>query len=427
MAGQYIMPRPQRVGLTTPLELPNNAAWYSLSGPESDTTYLTNGLGRVKLVADRSGNSSEVAVASNGGASNTVTASNKSVTGNQVFTWNALLSTFTPAADVTIFSKLSGNNGCELLLLTTGVVRLRVGDGAAITNYDTTTGMSAAANTRRIIAVTYVDGGSGSLNVTVDGVALGTAVATVKTLTNAATTATFLTTATIGVIFRTQVGSVYDMNPAGAAKLGGTFTGGGDTYTVTTSGDAGVRLSGARDLYQGTTAKMPLLSVDAAGYNIATFDGSNDFMAPAPYSVAQPFSLALVASQVAWADGAILWSGGVGASTDSQIRQRTTTPNVALYAGSGFTNTITGLALGVRGVLSAVFNSASSTARLNQGAAATGDPGTFTIDRIGIGGKSTGLSVSNITFSELLLRSVANDAATELKIAGYESRKWGVN
>lgn len=405
-----------------PAQLTNNAAIYSLSGAASDSTFIIDGSNRIQLIADRSGNSAVNAIVCNGGASNSVTTANKSVTGNQTITFTAQLSTWNPAANVTIFSKTSANDGIVCLLLTTGVIRLTIGNGTALTNYDTTAGMSAAANTTRTVVVTYVDGASGSLNVTVDGVALGTSVATSKTLTNAATTATFGMANTIGAVFSTSVGSVYSMNPSAAAKLSATFVSGGDTYTVNTSGDLGARISGARDLVQLTQAKQPIYSI-SGGYAIGTFDGVNDYMKAAPFSLSQPETFYLVGSQITWTSAHYLMDGNTNEA--NYIRQVTGTPNISL--GSNITEFgNTNFVLNIRAVVTAIYNAAASSLQINNGTASTGSPGTVASNGFTLGSLSDGTATCNMTCSEVIVRSVSDATVTSRQIIAYELQKWGI-
>jgi hypothetical protein len=402
-----------------PYALPNNAAIYSLDGPEGDATYLTNGLGKIRLIADRSGNSSVNCFASGGAASNTATSPTKSVTGSQTITADVLFADYTPGTNHTIFSKLSGNDGIEALLLTTGVLRLRIGDGAAITNVDSTVSVPTSDLARATFAAIWTDGVGASF--TVNGSALGTAVAAAKTLTNAATTAT-IGTSVAGCIFRVQVGSVYDFNPSLAAKLAATVVSGGDTWTINSSGDTAAHICGARDLFQGTTAKMPALSV-SGGYNIATFDGSNDYMKAAAFSLSQPESVYLVGAQVSWTGSDYLYDGN--ALNLGILIQRGVSPELQTYAGN-FTPTLPGATIGQRFIFTAVFNGASSLSRLNLGTTISGNAGSSNMGGFTLCGDGVGTETSNFDFNEAILRSVADDAATQGKIVSFEIRKWAV-
>lgn len=235
---------------------------------------------RVSLWADSSGNSGTVAFVSDGTASNTATSPNKSVTGSQAFGFDVLFPDYTPALDLTLVDKLSGNNGFQILLLTTGVVRLRIGDGASVTNVDSTTANTLVDLARGTLGITWTDGVGASF--TQNGAALGTAVAAVKTLTNAAVAVT-LWTLTAGVVYSFVQTGIYNFNPSGAAKLAPTFVAPvtGETWTINTSGDTGSRLSGTRDLYQGTVIKQPVyLPWAGTNYGYLNAVAANTFSTP---------------------------------------------------------------------------------------------------------------------------------------------------
>ena len=129
-------------------------------------------------------------------ASNTVTSPTKSVTGSFTFTLNLQLEDYTPAADVTLVDKSSGNNGFTIKWLTTDKLRFVVGDGAALTNCDATVASGLTDFTQHTIVGTWTDGVG--LSLTIDGMAWGTAIAAAKTLTNAAVSITIGSTTSTG-------------------------------------------------------------------------------------------------------------------------------------------------------------------------------------------------------------------------------------
>lgn len=298
------LPRPR--GINSPRDLPNLGGWYDAKDPGS----MLNNAGTVpasgdgiKLWSDKSGNSAVNVFASGGEASNTATSPTKSITGSQVFTVSLSGMDFTPASDTTLFSKLSGNNGCELLILTTGVVRLRIGDGASVTNVDSTASIPTADYAAATIVATWTNTVGAAF--TVNGAALGTAVAAVKTLTDAATTAT-IGTNFAGSLLRVQVGAVYDFNPALGTKLAASVVSGGDTWTINTSGDTGARISGARDLYQGTVSKQPVyLPWVGSNYGYVNGVALNYFTTPdsVPLRVTGDLDLRAFVALSSWASG----------------------------------------------------------------------------------------------------------------------------
>lgn len=296
-------------GVSDPRDLTGLAAWYDVSDTSSmlgaTGTQITDG-GAVALWGDKSGNSGTLCYVSGVAASNSVSSPNKSVTGNQTFTLDVGLDDYSPAGDLTIVSKLSGNDGFAILLLTTGVVRLRVGDGASVTNVDSTAAVTNTDFARRTIGIAWTDGVGASF--TLDGAALGTAVAAVKTLTNAAVACTIGTIT--GRIYRVQVGSVYDFNPAGttAKKLanGDTLTTGGDVWTLASSGATGARIAGERDLFNGVLANRPTYlaySGTKYGWNNAT--NANTFTTPdsAAVSITGDIDIRCRLALTAWTTG----------------------------------------------------------------------------------------------------------------------------
>ena len=374
---------------------------------------------RLILVSDISGNSSTNAFVSSGAASNTATAPTASITGNQTLTADVMFNDYTPGTNHTLFSKTSGNNGIEWLLLTTGVLRLRIGDGAAVTNFDSTVANTITDLTRATVQAVYVDNASVIFNV--NGVQLGTTVTVNKVLTNAATTATIGTTAA-GVIYSVTIGSVYNFNPSGAAKLAASFVAPttGETWTINTSGDLGAHIGGARDLVQLTAGKQSTILSGSA-----TFDGVNDYMKANPWVLVQPETLYFVGKQVTWTNNDALFDGN---TTDSmEILQELTTPKLRALAGT-FSNELTTFPLATNGVLSVVFNGASSSLRLNRTTAITGNFGASNGSGFTLG--STGGAAgnfANIFVNEALIYSTAQSTATNNQVITYLAQRWGIS
>ena len=403
-----------------PYRLTNNAAAYSLSGAASDSTYLTGASG-LYYVADRSGNSAVNGLVLPGVAGNTATTASKGLTGNQTITADVQLTTYTPGTLHELFTKQSGNDGLYFRLQVDGTLRLTVGDGTSLTNmFSPVTGL--AAFTRATLSVVWTDGVGATFFV--NGAQLGTPQAAAKTLTNAATTATIGTNLS-GIVYRVQVGSSYDFNATTAAKLATSVTDGvSGTWTINQTAIAlPARIHGARDLYQHLTASMPTFSV-SGGYNIATFDGTADYVKSAPYSLSQPESVYFVGSQVSWTSGDYLYDGSGNAVM--VLQQQTGTPQLNIYAGT-YVGT-TSPAIGSRFVDTAVFNGASSSHRLNKDAAVTGSCGVQNGSGFTLGSPGSGTSNwGNFTWSEALLRSAADAEALQLRIAAFEMRKWGIS
>ncbi len=271
-------------GISDPRNLTGLAAWYDVSTTSSilgaTGATITDG-GAVALWGDKSGNSDTLCYVSGVAASNSVSATNETVTGNQSITLDVGLDDYSPAGDLTIVSKLSGNDGFAVQLLTTGVVRLRVGDGASVTNVDSTAAVTNTNYLRQSIGIAWTDGVGASF--TLGGSPLGDPVAAVKTLTNAATSCRIGTIT--GRIYRVQVGSVYDFNPASTSTKkvanGDTITTGGDVWTLASSGATGARIAGERDLFQGTAESRPIyLGYSGTKYGYLNGTAGNYFSTP---------------------------------------------------------------------------------------------------------------------------------------------------
>jgi len=110
-------------------------------------------------------------------------------------------------------------------------------------------------------------------------------------------------------------------------------------------------------------------------------------------------------------------SNGAGAS-----------PRVKQYAG-GYGGALDSWVLGTTAVISAVFLGASSYARRNTDSAIAGastgsaSANGFTIGKIG----STTTLLANITWSQTLIRSVADDTALSTRIIRYFMRLGGIS
>jgi hypothetical protein len=405
-------------GLGSPKAIPNLAAWYDIA----DLSSLTyDGSNRVSLVADKSGNSGSIAFVSDGAASNTATTATKSITGNQTMTFDIAATDWTPAANYTLFSKLNGNSGLEVLLLTTGVIRVRVGDGSAITNFDSNAANTLTDLTRHTLVITYVD--NASVAFTIDGTALGTTVTVNKILADGSATAT-IGTGFAGRIYRARIGSLYDFNPAASARMAASVTDGvSGTWTINTSGATGARICGERDLYQGTVANQPVLTTGARPY--LTFDGSNDYLKAAPFSLSQPETVYFVGSQVSWTINDVLLDGG-SAST-MRLSQQGTTPSVSFYAGSSFIGVGAAWAVATQACVSVLFQSPNGKGRVNRGAQATGDPGNASASGFTLGARADGSAAGNITASEVAIYAAAHNSVTQSQMINYEMTRWGIS
>lgn len=431
-----------------PYSLPDNAAIYSLAGAESDSTYLTNGSGRLMLVADRSGNSAVNGLVLHGVAGNyasTPSSTALKISGDIDIRCYAALPSWSPLIYKCFLAKddLSTNRDYLFATNNTGsnlFFRFTT-DGTTAFAAVSSVGTGFLAYSANWVRVTYDSVGgnvifytsSNGVNWTQLGATQSVTPGSIHTGDTSLNIGVIsgVTGAIAGSIYRAQVYGgisgtlVFDADFSKPAKLSGTFVESSvnaATVTVNSTGDFGARICGARDLVQLTATKMPAISA-----NVATFDGSNDCLRSAPYAEAQPRGVYLVGSMVAWSDGMYLIDGASAADT-AAITMSTATPQLNISAGSSVAGN-TGLAVGTRGVLTATFNGASSALGVNKTAETTGDAGAGVPkgSTLGSSGAATGgTNAANITFCEEIRRSVVDDTATKAKIQSFLASRWSV-
>lgn len=168
------------------------------------------------------------------------------------------------------------------------------------------------------------------------------------------------------------------------------------------------------------TGNKPAQVVDRSSL---LFDGASHYM-QSVFTFPQPATVYLVGKQISWTLGDAILDGAN--LVQLLIQQNTATPKIAAYAGGGFTADNSDLAIGARGVVSTVFNGASSSQQVNNGTATTGDTGVGTAGGITLGARSSGANPANIQAYELLAYSAAHDAATRANIIRALMSKHGV-
>ena len=171
---------------------------------------------------------------------------------------------------------------------------------------------------------------------------------------------------------------------------------------------------------------MPTFSV-SGGYNIATFDGTADYLKSAPFSLSQPESVYFTGSQVTWTLNDYLFDGD-GSSVMQVAQLPASSPTLQMRGGGTAGGDNNDLVAATRGVVRAIFNGASSTIGVNRVAGvANASSGTSASNGFTLAARGNATQFGNITWSEALLRSAADADALQLRIAAFEMRKWGVS
>lgn len=457
--GYSTVRRIMREGLTDPRNLDGIALWNSTR----DVTDMTVDTG-IKLISDKSGNSGVNVLCLNGVAGNYASAPDSvplSIVGDIVLVGYIAPNDWTPAANQLIVSKYNTTSGNHrsywLRHLTTGALNFNwSADGISATAVNSTATIGSADFAPLWVASAFdVNNGAGGNDcrfyTSPDGstwTQLGT------TVTTAGVASIFDGPATInvgandagafgnftGLIYRAQIYSgipaafggaggtlVFDANFATASKLATSFTESSSnaaTVTINTSGATGARISGARDLYQGTAANQPILTI-AAGGNYLTFDGSNDYLKAAAFALSQPETVYFVGSQVTWTVNDTLYDGNTDIT--GALYQALSTPEIRMGAGSA-TSSNAGFAVATNGIITGVFNNAGYVLRVNRNATSTGGTlGASNMNGFTLGARGTsGSNPANITASEVLIYRTAQDENYQYRVTRLLSRRTGV-
>lgn len=150
-------------------------------------------------------------------------------------------------------------------------------------------------------------------------------------------------------------------------------------------------------------------------------DGISQFLKTAPFTLNQPETVYLVMNQVSWTLNDRIMDGD--AVNTARLLQSATTPGVIYHAGGALPEN-NNLVVGTDGVVCIVTNGVSSSLKINNTTATTGDGGAANMSGFTLGASGAGTSHSNIIAYEVAIYSVAHDAATQASIiAGLMAKK----
>tara|TARA_R110000787_G_scaffold161715_3_gene275114 strand:- start:2432 stop:4135 length:1704 start_codon:yes stop_codon:yes gene_type:complete len=170
------------------------------------------------------------------------------------------------------------------------------------------------------------------------------------------------------------------------------------------------------DLLQATGSAQPLWST-----NGILFDGVNDFMKAAAFTLVQPEMVYFVFKQVSWTLNDRIYDGDI--SPSMLISQASATPALNMYGGGSLNNA--NLPLNTFGIVRCLYDGANSKFIINDTTPITGNVGTnnaggFTLARKG----DLNANFGNIEVKEIIIRKVADSATGEALIYQYLSDKY---
>lgn len=160
---------------------------------------------------------------------------------------------------------------------------------------------------------------------------------------------------------------------------------------------------GTRDLVPANvlqTNRYPLIYTGGAvtlgelGFPVARFDGIDDAIR-ALYIFSQPHTLVMAAEYELWINGAALSDGG---DNFNAVQMDTASPQLRMVGGSVVGNV--NMPPATMSLITAIFNTTSSSIQIDDNAAATGDSGSSAPGGITIGSLYTATQNSTIWFSE---------------------------
>lgn len=165
-----------------------------------------------------------------------------------------------------------------------------------------------------------------------------------------------------------------------------------------------------------STAGWPAQIVGASNGNTILFDGIDNFLRAAGFTLNQPTTVYLLAKQVTHVANDTLVDGNTAGS--GAIIQAAASPDIKVTAGTDLGDD-SNLILDTYGVIVAVFNGASSVLRVDNNAPINGAAGALNMSGLTLGAAGSSLLFSNIHVSELLVYALAHDTATQDDIVDY--------
>lgn len=170
-----------------------------------------------------------------------------------------------------------------------------------------------------------------------------------------------------------------------------------------------------RHLLQGTDANRPPKQVDGS----LLFDGTNHFMKCTGFTLNQPTTVYILGKHITWTAGDCLFEGN--AAGTGRVAQTGSSPNLRASSDAGITfiDSNPDLALDTYGVITAVFNGASSQIRINSNAAVSGDAAAGNMGGFNLGSRTTTANAANIQVKEIIICAAANDTATQDQVIAY--------
>jgi len=156
------------------------------------------------------------------------------------------------------------------------------------------------------------------------------------------------------------------------------------------------------------------------GLPILRFDGGQ-YLRKA-FALNQPYTVYIIFLQDSWTNNDRVFTG---VTNQTIFIQNGISPTLKLYAGS-FVADNTDLPLDTFGICRVIFNGASSSIRIDDNVATTGNPGALSAGGITIGASTTGANDSDIDVAEVFIYNAAISGEDDTNIMTYLNDKYNI-
>lgn len=172
-----------------------------------------------------------------------------------------------------------------------------------------------------------------------------------------------------------------------------------------------IEMLNGNNLYQITAGNQP--TYNAA--NGVLFDGVNDYLKALPFVFVQPEMIYFVGRQITWLNQDGIFDGNL---VQGLFYQNGVSPAVSIYGGVAFGADIN-MILNTFVIVRVLFNGLNSSLQINNNAVAIGNAGASNMSGFTLGARATPAQYSNVQVKEIILRRIADNAATQTSIYNY--------
>lgn len=181
---------------------------------------------------------------------------------------------------------------------------------------------------------------------------------------------------------------------------------------------------GGNDLTQASSSLQPsFLTNQLNGYPAVSFDGTDDFMKTALIpSLLQPCTVFIVFKLRTYIVGKTVFDSTH--TFGSTLRTNVGSPTMGLYAGSYINNS--NFVVNSFGLMTSIFDGASSLLQWNSTASTTGNCGVDTLEGLSLGARPDGFDNSQIDVVEVIILESAASVSEIAAVKAYVSSRYGI-